>query len=431
MTHPTRRVFLAQAGAAAAAALSGPSRANAANDRVVAAVVGCGGMGSNHARALAARPDVSVAYVCDPDASRAEAAAKAVERAGGAAPKAVRDLRRVLDDPSVDAVWVATCDHWHAPATILACEAGKHVYVEKPCSHNVREGRLMVEAARRHKTVVQVGTQRRSSDFVRQAMQALRDGAIGEVLVAKVWNSQRRANIGKERPCDPPAHLDYDLWVGPAPMRPYQKNLHPYHWHWFYDFGTGDIGNDGVHQLDLARWGLGVETHPVRVAALGGKYFFDDDQEFPDTQYVVFEFETAGRRKQIVYEQRLWSPYAQEGEENGNAFYGTRGMMLLGRSGWQVYGHRNEPGPGGKGSLALAPHHTDFLECIRSGGTPRADIEINHLSSTLCHLGNIAARVGRTLRFDPAREQIVGDDEAAQLLRRTYREGHWAAPKGA
>jgi predicted dehydrogenase len=423
-----RREFLA---GAAALAFSGSASAVAPNDRFTVGVIGCGGMGTSHAKTLAARKDVAIAYVCDPDDKRSAAAAKAVASIAGNAPATVRDLRKVLDDKSVDAVWVATCDHWHAPAAILAVDAGKHVYVEKPCSHNLREGRLMIDAARRNKRIMQVGTQRRSSDFAQSGIKALREGAIGEVLVAKVWNSQLRRNIGKARPDQPPATLDYDLWVGPAPMKPYQPNLLHYNWHWFYDFGTGDIGNDGVHQIDVARWGLGVEGLPTRVSATGGKYFFDDDQEFPDTMYVSFEFAGGtGRPKLLVYEQRIWSPYAQEGEENGDVFYGTKGMMILGRSGWQIVGERNEPGPSAKGTIGLPPHHSNFFDCIKSGAMPNADIAVNHPSSALCHLGNIATRLGRALRIDPAKEEVLGDEEANRLVRRTYRDGHWAAPKG-
>ena len=435
MLTTNRRHFLKQTGVVVvgAAAFGEPkSRAAGANERIILGVIGPGGQGSGLLKSFASQNDIEVAYVCDADSNRMNAAAQAVASATGKAPKAVKDMRRIFDDGSVDAVIIATPDHWHAPATILACTAGKHVYVEKPCSHNIREGRLMIEAARRNKRVVQVGTQTRSAEHVRRAMELLHGGAIGEVLVAKVWNSQLRANIGHAGPSDPPAYLDFDLWVGPAPMVPYRSNLLPSVWRWWYAFGAGDIGNDGVHDIDIGRWGLGVQTHPTTVAALGGKYFFDDDQQFPDTQTVVFEYAGGGtKRKQLIYEQRIWSPYVQEGEENGNAFYGTKGMMLLGKkSGWQLFGPRNKPGEKVSAKLDNVPHHRNFLECIKSGQRPNADIEIGHLSATLSHLGNIATRVGRVLHFDPAAEQITGDEEANRLVRRTYREGHWAIPTG-
>ena len=228
-------------------------------------------------------------------------------------------LRKVLDDSEVDAVYIATPDHWHAPAAILALAAGKHVYVEKPCCHNVREGRLMVEAAKRAGKVLQVGTQSRSAPFLQEAIQRLHEGAIGEVLVAKAWNSQRRGSIGKTQPSQPPPQLDFDRWVGPAPMVPYRSNMLPGIWRWWYDFGCGDIGNDGVHDIDVALWGLGVKTHPTRVTCLGGKNFFDDDQQFPDTQYAICEYPRdgapSGRTTQLIFEQRIWSPYLQEGYE--------------------------------------------------------------------------------------------------------------------
>jgi len=394
-------------------------------------LIGPGGMGNNLLRSFAAMPDVAVAFVCDADARRADAAAKTAESIAGHRPQVVKDMRRIFEAKEVDAVVIATPDHWHAPATILACEAGKHVYVEKPCSHNIREGRLMLEAARRHKRIVQTGTQSRSVDQLIRAMELLRGGAIGEVLVAKAWNSQLRGNIGHAKPSSPPPELDFDLWVGPAPRIPYQSNLLPSIWRWWYAFGCGDMGNDGVHDIDIARWGLGVETHPAKVTAMGGKYFFDDDQQFPDTQYVAFEYDRGGKPRQLVYEQRIWSPYVQEGHENGNAFYGTQGMMVLGKhSGWQLFGPRNELREKAEGRLDGTPHHRNFLECIKSGQRPNADVEIGHLSATLCHLGNIATRVGRTLHFDPKAEKISNDEEAGRLVRRTYREGHWAVPKG-
>jgi predicted dehydrogenase len=389
-------------------------------------------MGTSHLRTLLTQKDVHIAYVCEVDQTRLAAAAKSATQNGNA-PRTVSDMRRVYEDKNIVAVFIATPDHWHAPATILGLNAGKHVYVEKPCSHNIREGRLMIEAARRNNKVCQVGTQTRSSEHARTGMQMLKEGAIGDVLAVRVWNSQLRRNIGKQKPTNPPANLDFDLWVGPAPMVPYQSNLLPGIWRWWYDFGTGDMGNDGVHDLDIGRWGLGVDGHPTRVAALGGKYFFDDDQQFPDTQTVVFEYTNVGKKnqkKQLIFEQRIWTPYKMEGFENGDAFYGTNGMMIFGKeSGWRLYGPSNKEIKAMSGSPDLLAHHRNFFECIRTGARPHADIEINHLSTTLCHLGNIATRVGRVLHFDPKSEEIQNDKDAGPMVRRRYRE-HWATPRG-
>src|SRR5262245_27347 len=429
-----RRSFLGQS-AAGVAALSAASYARAlgAGERLRVAMIGCGGMMRHHINLVAKRKDAEIVALCEVGANRLATAAKTVEKETGKAPATEKDMRKVLAGPA-DAVFIATPDHWHAPATILAVDAGKHVYVEKPCSHNLREGRLMLEAARRTKKVVQTGTQSRSTAHVMEAIQALKEGVIGDVLVAKAWNSQLRKNIGKQKPTRPPEALDYDLWLGPAPEVPYQANMLPGIWRWWYDFGCGDMGNDGVHDLDIARWGLGVTTHPTTVAAIGGKYIFDDDQQFPDTQYIVFEYPGDGKlghRKQLIYEHRIWSPYFQEGYENGNAFYGTKGMLILGKGGgWRVEGVRNKPGKTGKGRPDLQANHDDFFACIKSGRTPNADVEIGALWAGRCHLGNIACRVGRQLTFDPAKEQIVGDPEANALVRRKYREGHWAVPKG-
>ncbi len=438
MNSQNRREFLARTATLAAGSvalgLTASARAAGANERVILGVIGPGGMGTNLLKSFAAQKDVEIAYVCDVDANRMSAAAKIAQAISERAPKSEPDLRRVLEDKAVDAVVIAMPDHWHAPASILACDAGKHVYVEKPCSHNIREGRLMIEAARRTKRVVQTGTQGRSTAHVRRAMELLHNGAIGEVLVAKVWNSQLRRSIGRAKPSEPPPHLDFDAWVGPAPMVPYQSNLLPSIWRWWYAFGTGDMGNDGVHDIDIGRWGLGVETHPATIAALGGKYFFDDDQQFPDTQTVAFEYPGEGastRKKQLIFEQRIWSPYVQEGHENGNAFYGTKGMLILGKGkGWQIFGPRNEPGETMTGKPDGPAHHRNFLECIKSGARPNADIEIGHLSATLCHLGNIATRVGEVLRFDPKTERITNSEEGNRLVCRAYREGHWAVPRG-
>lgn len=425
-------------GVAAGMAATGiytAASAHSAGEAIIVGAIGCGGRGRAHAKLLAERKDVRIAYVCDPDLKRAEQSAAEVEHACGKKPAIVQDIRRVLDDTRVDAITVATPDHWHAPATILACQAGKHVYVEKPCSHNVREGRLMIEAARKYKRVVQVGTQARNSKHVRRAMQILREGAIGDVLVAKAWDSQRRANIGHGKPSKPPAHLDYDLWLGPAPYEPYHSNRLHYNWHWRFAYGTGDLGNDGVHELDLALWGLGVEgQHPESVTASGAKLFFDDDQQFPDTQNVTYDFAPEGkdgRRKQAIFELRIWTPYRMEGYENGNAFYGTKGFLLLGKNdNFKLFGERNklieEKPAEGTNTVNTLIHHADFVNCIRNGGRPQADIEFGHRSATACHLGNIASRLKRTLFFDGQKEQFINDDEANRLLTRDYRVGHWA-----
>lgn len=441
MTDSNRRDFLKRAGegiavTATLATLHAEAEARQADKLPVVALIGAGGMGTSHLKLLAANKNVRLAYICDVDENRLAAALKTAKELSGTTPQGVKDLRTVLDDPAVVAVWIATPDHWHGPAAILASNAGKHVYVEKPCSHNIREGRLMIEAARRDKRVMQVGTQSRSSAHVLRAIDKLREGAIGKVLAAKAWNSQLRRSIGHAEPSAPPPHLDYDLWVGPAPMVPYQSNLLPGIWRWWYAFGNGDMGNDGVHDIDIALWGLGAEGHPSTISALGGKYFFDDDQQFPDTQYVLFEYPGDGKpgnKRQLIFEQRIWSPYVQEGYENGNAFYGTEGMMILGKAGgYQIFGRKNKliekydtPSPD-----PLAAHHQDFLDCIESGDLSHADIEVNHYSTALCHLGNIATRVGRTLHFDPATEQFQGDADANKLVRREYREGHWAVPHG-
>ena len=436
MFPPTnRRHFLltASSTALAAAAVTAPAAAQSANNKLVVGLIGCGGRGTHDAGLFQKTTNVEVACVCDVDDGRRNLAAKNL---GIAAGKAVSDMRRILDDKSVDAVIVATPDHWHSPAAILACEAGKHVYVEKPISHNIREGRLLVESSQRNKTHVQHGTQSRSTAMMIQAVQLLREGIIGNVLVAKCWNIQRRGSIGRGTDTAPPAGFDYDAWVGPATMIPYRTNRVHNRWTWWHHFGTGDMGNDGVHDIDYTRWGLGVETHPSKVSALGGKFFFDDDQEFPDTQQVTFEYPGSGKpgdRRLFIYEQRLWSTNYPHNTDSGAEFYGTKGQMYLSRRGKiQVQADGNKPVdvPVQPGAQDDASHVRNFCEAVRGEAKLNAPALTGHLSTSLCHLGNIATRLGRSLNFDRETEQIVGDDEANALVRRTYRE-HWGKPKGA
>lgn len=423
-----RRDFLKVAGLAGTTLLAS-SRAYGANDRVRIGVIGCGGRGQYLAGQFGDVKGVEIVSVCEPDKNRLAEAQKRTS-----APHAVADLRRVLDNKDVDAVVVATPDHWHTPAAILACDAGKHVYVEKPCSHNVREGRLLVEAAARNNRLVQHGTQSRSIPQLAEAFQKLSEGAIGRVLAAKTINSQLRANIGRTSPSTPPESLDYDLWVGPAPMVGYQPNLLPYHWHWFYPFGTGDIGNDGVHHLDVARWGLGVESHPSRILGWGNKLFFDDDQQFPDSYVISYEYPTAGKDGMplvLFFEQRIWTPYDTEGCENGAVFYGTEGKLTVGKGiiattkgeGKKVSEERVQYGD-------PAPTHIrNFVDAIRAGDKLNAPIEVGHLSSSLAHLGNIVARSGKNIEFDPVTETIKNPEKLRSMVGREYREGHWASLK--
>ena len=371
---------------------------------------------------------VQIAYVCDVDDARA---AKAKQKLS--APEGVSDMRKIFDDKAVDMVVVAVPDHWHAPAAVAACAAGKHVYSEKPCSHNIREGRLMVEAARKHKRVMQIGTQSRSTSSIREAVQRVREGAIGEVLSVKAWNSQKRADIGRLKASEPPKGFDYDTWVGPAPFRPFQRNCHHYTWHWWYDFGTGDAGNDGIHEMDICRMALGVEEHPNRCLGYGAKQFFQDDQQFPDTQYVAFEWDPAepsGRKKTMIYEQRIWTPYKMQGFEDGCCFFGTEGYMLLCKiQGWKLFAPRDKLVEEKPVHYSIPEHTANFLGAIREGTPLNADVEIGHRSTTLIHLANIVARVGRGVEFDPKKETVLGDDEANAFVGRTYREGYWASLK--
>jgi len=429
----TRRRFLAASSAALATSTIAVARpARAANETLTVGLIGCGGRGVHDAGLFQKTLNVRLAYVCDVDERRRGEAAAAL---GVDLAHAVGDLRRLLEDKSLDAVIVATPDHWHSPASILAANAGKHVYVEKPISHNIREGRLLVEASARNKTVVQHGTQCRSTPMMLEAVKLLRDGAIGDVLVAKCWNVQQRGSIGRGQDVDPPAGLDYDNWVGPATMIPYRTNRVHDRWTWWYHFGTGDMGNDGVHDVDYTRWGLGVETHPTKVSAIGGKFVWDDDHEFPDTQQVAFEYPdpNGGRPKMLIYEMRLWSTNYPRNCDSGAEFYGTKGQLFLSRRGKiELFDERNRRAeatiqPGAQDDVA---HVRNFCGAIRGEAKANADALTGHLSTSLCHLGNIATRLGRSLQFDPQAEKIVNDAEANALVGREYRS-HWGRPQGA
>ncbi|MEZ5399414.1 MAG: Gfo/Idh/MocA family oxidoreductase [Bryobacteraceae bacterium] len=421
-----RRYFLPTVAVAAT------RRAVAASDRIRIALMGVRGRGRSLTASFCAQPDVDVAYVCDVDESVVEPAFGIIDKSGRKRPPLVADIRRCLDDRDIDAIVMGTPLHWHAPGTILACAAGKDVYVEKPVSHNVREGRLMVEAARRNNRIVQVGSQLPSLPVTQAFHGYVRSGKLGRILGAKVWNVQLRRNIGHKEDEPVPAGIEFDTWTGPLPQMPFNRNrFHStVNWHWHY--GAGDIANDGVHELDIARRALDVKL-PLSVSGMGRKMYFDDDQQTPDTMNLTYDFGGLV----IFYEQRLWNPYGLEGCDNGVAVYGDRAVAQFGKFrgrdwGYRVFDDKNVEihSEQHDGSSIDQPHARDFLDSMRSRKPPRVEIEEGHWASSLAHLGNIVARTGRTVRFDSAAEAITGDSEANALVRRDYR-AHWSTPKEA
>lgn len=414
-----RREFLNRAavGAAGITAARLAIAQNAPSRRVIVGVMGLS-RGVALARGFAAQSNVEVRYVCDTDSTRAEGGAAAVEKEGAPRPRVIGDFRKILDDKEVDALVCAAPNHWHAPATILACSAGKHVYVEKPCCHNPYEGELMVESARVHKRIVQVGTQRRSSTNLRAAIDLIRAGELGRVYSARAHYSAARGSIGKGKPTDAPATLDYELWQGPAPRKPYMDNRIPYNWHWFWHWGNGELGNNGVHTLDLCRWGLGVD-YPIHVTSNGGRYRYDDDQETPDTQVVGFEF---ADKKLITWQGHSCNPHA----EDFVVFYGEKGTLKLGDMGnFTLYDENDKIVRDEKGTLGEPEHLANFLSAVRNNNPAElhCGIEEAYPSTLLCHLGNIAHRTGRALKCDPANGHILDDADAMKYWKREYEPG--------
>ena len=400
----------------------------APSDRINVAIIGVRGRGRALAGGFAKTTDANIEYLVDVDDRVIPAAADVVEKAGRKRPKSLRDMRRVFEDKTIDAVVIATPDHWHAPAAILACDAGKDVYLEKPCSHNLREGRLIVEAARRNKRIVQHGTQARSRENTRQAIDYVHSGKIGKVVMAKGWDVQRREDIGHKPDTAVPNGVDYDLWVGPAPMMPFNENRFHYTWHWNWNFGTGDAGNDGAHQIDIARWALGVD-YPTEAAGSGAKLYFDDDQQTPDTLNVTFRYPG----KMLQFELRIWNPYGMEGAENGVAIYGGDGMVQIAKWdrlwGYKVFDNKGKLVKHEQSQGEDEGHIRNFLDCVRSRQAPNAEIEIGFTSVVHCHLANIVARTGQNVRYDAKANSVSGDASAAKLVTREYRE-HWSKPRG-
>lgn len=432
----SRREFIKKSSRASAAAtalglgLAASRQASAkVHDTIRAAVIGVKGRGGGHMSGLEGLDGVEVVAICDVDENILNRQADEFDKKTGRKVARHIDLRKVMDDKSIDVVSIATPNHWHSLAAIWACQAGKDVYVEKPCSHNVCEGRQLVNAARYYDRIVQHGTQIRSSEGVREAIQMLHDGIIGDVYYAKGTCYKWRNTIGRKPDSAPPEGAHYDLWLGPAPERAFSQNRWHYNWHWHWDYGNGDIGNQGVHQMDVARWGLGVGL-PKRVQAMGGKFMFDDDQETPNTLISSFEYPgaTPTQKKMLVFEVRHWISNEEAGQSVGagngvgNVFLGSDGILVIpSYNSYQFYmGRKKELGPS---RSAGGDHFANFIGAVRKHDRSilNAEIEEGHLSSALCHFANVAYLKGETLEIDAGSEKCVNAD-TNHLLTREYRD---------
>lgn len=417
----TRRSFVKKSSVAGSAlAFYGAAAAWAQNEppssRMRIAVMGLG-RGLDLVSSSLKIQNTEIVHLCDIDDDRLARGLKVVEDKQKKAAKPDKDVRRILEDKNLDALFVAAPNHWHSPATIMACVAGKHVYVEKPCSHNPWEGEMMVAAARKYNRVVQMGNQRRSWPGVIEGMEKMRKGAIGKVLYARCWYNNSRGSIGKGKQVPVPAHLNYDLWQGPAPERPFKDNLVHYNWHWHWHWGNGELGNNGVHAVDVCRWGLGV-GHPLRVTCNGGRYHFDDDQETPDTAMATYHYEKAG----ISWDGSSCHPREQEGIPFVT-FYGEQGSLENQGGGYKIFDLKGKQMDQGNGPGGEQVHIENFFDCIKSGKRPNSDIEEGHISTLMCHLGNISYRIGRTLNIDAGTGKILNDSEAINYWKREYRPG--------
>jgi predicted dehydrogenase len=426
MTHLTRREMLTISTSAAAFAASSTARtaeSRSPNERVNVAVLGCG-RGAALASWFATLPGSQLVAICDPDENRGNELCSRVAEAAGKKPQYVSDFRTLLDKPDVHALAIATPDHWHAPATIMGCVAGKDVYVEKPASHNISEGRIAIQAARKYKRIVQHGTNLRGATHYLEAAKLLKDGVIGKVMMVKAINNQKRGRMNAQPDGPVPAGVNYDVWQGPAPSRPFNKNRFHGGWHWLWDYGTGDLGNDGVHQIDIGRLLTGLKAPNAvscSAAKLGSK---GDAQETPDTMVVTWEYDDL----LYVFEQRDFTPYRMQGHrmDNDNIIYGENGYLMIDRDGYRVF-FKGEKGPEFHQSWRDTPtHYQNFIDCVKNRESKNllADIEEGHYSSLLCHLGNISYRTGRRLVFDPQSETFPNDRDANVYLSREYRKGY-------
>jgi predicted dehydrogenase len=382
---------------------------------------------------FASQKECELMYVCDVDNRAMDKCVNAVEKTQGKKPKAEGDFRKALEDKNLDLLIVTAPDHWHAPAALLAVSAGKHVYLEKPCSHNPNEGEMLVKAAAKHNKLLQMGNQRRSWPNVMAAIAELKAGVIGRPYYAKTWYTNNRESIGVGKATEVPSWLNYELWQGPAPRKAYKDNLIHYNWHWFWHWGTGEALNNGTHMVDLARWGLGVD-YPTRVTSAGGRYRYQDDWETPDTQVIDLEF---ANNTLISWEGRSCNGKNTEGSSVGVIFYGETGSLLIesGNS-YKIYDLKsklvkevknditaNALDRTGPGMELDALHIRNFFDAIKRGGTLNSDILSGHQSTLLVQLGNISQRTGRALKIDPSNGRILNDKEAMKLWSREYEKG--------
>jgi len=454
MSGTNRREFLQKSAAAGAAAFAAPAivaRAAGANERIRVGLLGLGGRMSSHIGSLAKMTDeVDLVAVCDCDDEKLATAEKRYPDLAGKKLKVFKDLRKMFEDRDIDAVSISTQDHWHALQTIWACQAGKHVYVEKPPTWCIWEGRKMVEAARKYKRMVQIGTQNRSSPNVVEGMRKLKEGVLGKLYMGRGMTYKMRGNLGKHRPRPVPKGLDWDAWVGPAQMVEYSSFQH-HRWYWISNFASGDIANQTVHDIDKLRWGLGLDTHPTTVMSMGGRYVpgDEDDADTPNTQ--AFLCQWAGRNLLVTFEVRHWYtnseadmrdkyPFMEKNSCVGEIFFGSEGYMIFPdyASYYTFLGPNREPGPfkthgeidAAKGYAGTywrtesVPHFRNWVAAIRSGKHEdlNADVEQGHLSCSVCHMAKISCKLGRSVHLDPKTERFVNDPEADKFLRREYRK---------
>ena len=423
-----RRDFLRKSSVAlGAASMGGSSQSWAgANDRLRVAMIGMGGRGRNVMLGLSELQGIEVATLCDPDENRLGDRAGQLEEHSGKKPKLETDMRRIMDDQSIDAVFITCCNHWHALAGIWACQSGKHVYVEKPVCHTMREGRMLVEASRHYDRVVMGGTQRRSHPNFRAAIKVIKNGLIGDIYMARWLLINTRESIGFKPPAPVPSWLDWNLWRGPAPEQPFHHNLVHYNWHWFWDFGGGEMGNNGSHRTDICHWAFGKEKGlPSRINAVGGRYGYNDQAQTPNTMTSTWEFADG-----TILQGEIRGYYS--GEDSGWDLYGTKGHMKIFSGGrFEVFLGRNKKPEPGLGDLAQVEggwksvdkiQFRNFFEAIRADkpGMLNAEIEEIYLSNAICILSNISYRLGRELRFDPKTETFPDDEKANRLLTRNY-----------